>query len=95
MSLKREETFNRHAQQRVLVAERGTTMDGIKVVRLDGKPLKDGETVTTDHSVRTFTVQVRSMGTVSVDSIKDLIERRHEVVSIEEGDLTLYVRGAR
>lgn len=38
-----------------------------------------------------FTVVVRSMGRVSPDTIKNLIQQRHEVVKIEETDSTLYV----
>jgi hypothetical protein len=50
------------------------------------KPIRDGQTVLIDHTIRTFVVQVRSTTQVGVDTIKDLIEKKHEVVSIEMTD---------
>jgi len=58
---------------------------------VNGLPIGNGMTVTLDHSVQVFTVAVRSMGRVGTDTIKNLIEKRHEVVRIEEIDNTAYV----
>jgi hypothetical protein len=48
---------------------------------------KNGETVQVDHSIKTFVVRVRSMTNVGPDTIKNLIEKKFEVVSCEETDL--------
>lgn len=45
-----------------------------------------------DHSVTSFVVAVRSINTVGPDSIKNLIEKKFEVISIEETDLVHMVR---
>jgi len=65
-----------------------------QIVEVNGKKIGDGETVTLDHSVQTFIVKVRSLGHVSPNTIKDLIEKRHEVVSIEQTDELTVVRGS-
>lgn len=48
-------------------------------------------TVTVDHTVQTFTVVIRSMGSVHPDTIKDFLQRRYEVVECKETDATTYV----
>lgn len=63
----------------------------MNIREVNGRPVSDGETVTVDHNVQVFTVVVRSMSRVSPDTIKNLIQQRHEVVKIEETDSTLYV----
>ena len=55
-------------------------------------PKRVDQTVTTDHVVQTFTVTVRSMQRRSVSEIKDAIEKRYEVVSIEEMDAVTFVQ---
>ena len=45
---------------------------------------RDGQTVQTDHITTTFAVSVRALRPVSEETIKNLIETRFEVVSIEE-----------
>jgi hypothetical protein len=48
-----------------------------------------GDTVSVDHTVTTFVVTVRASSiSVGCDTIKDLIESRHEVVSIQQIDKT-------
>jgi hypothetical protein len=64
----------------------------MKTIEVNGRPIGNGQTVVVDHSVQSFLVVVRSMGGVSPDTIKNLIERRHEVVRIEPVDAQLYVR---
>lgn len=58
------------------------------------KPISDGQTVLVDHTIRTFTVSVRSMNDVGANTIKDLIEKKFEVVSIEETDCVHMVKGS-
>lgn len=58
---------------------------GPRVVRPDS-------TVTVDHTVQTFVVTVRSMGRVSSETIKNLIEKKYEVCNITEQGSTAYVR---
>ena len=60
-------------------------------VHLQGKVMQDGQTVSLDHSVQKFEVIVRSCSGIGVQSLKDLIQRKYEVVSIEEKDRTDYV----
>jgi len=62
---------------------------------VNGLPISNGMTVTLDHSVQVFTVVVRSMGRVGADTIKNLIEKRHEVVRIEEIDSIRFVHAGR
>ena len=62
------------------------------LVEVNGRTILPGVTVTGDHTVKTFTVTVRSMGVVGPTTIKDLIEKKIEVVSVEEVDATVYVR---
>jgi hypothetical protein len=63
----------------------------MKQVHLYGGNLDNGQCVTVDHCVQTFTVTVRSMSGVSAQQIKDLIQKRHEVTHVEEGEGTQYV----
>ena len=67
----------------------------MQTVEVNGRPIRHGETVVVDHKVQSFVVVVRSMGGVGPDTIKDLIERRHEVVKIERVDEQFFVRAGR
>ena len=60
-------------------------------IRLDGKPLGDGRTVTLDHSVQKFEVLVRSLNGIAPQKVKDLIQKSYEVVSVKEIDRHDYV----
>jgi hypothetical protein len=51
-----------------------------------------GDTVQFDHAVLTFEVSIRTMGRITCEGIKDYLERKHEVVSIEEIDTMHVVR---
>ena len=64
----------------------------MKNVNIGDSPINDGDTVQVDHNVTTFVVTIRSMGSVGVESIKDLIERKFEVVDIKETDQQLMVK---
>lgn len=64
----------------------------MKTIEVNGRPIADGQTVVVDHSVQSFLVVVRSMGGVGVETLKNLIQQRHEVVKIEPVDAQLYVR---
>jgi len=43
----------------------------------------NGQTLTTDHVMTEFRVVVRSLNSVHTETIKNLIEQRHEVVVCE------------
>jgi hypothetical protein len=60
-------------------------------IRLDGRPLVDGETVTLDHSVQKFEIIVRSLNGIAPQKVKDLIQKSYEVVSAKEIDRRDYV----
>jgi hypothetical protein len=51
-----------------------------------------GRTVQVDHTVTTFVVTVRSLSNVGTDSIKNLIEKKFEVVDINIANSKLVVR---
>jgi len=63
----------------------------MNVHNLDGGPIDDGQTCITDHSVQVVTVTLRSMDGVPLDALKNLIEKRWDVVTIEEVYRDLYV----
>ena len=56
-----------------------------------GGPIHEGQTCMVDHTVRRFTVVVRSMNSISADTIKNLIQTKFEVVECEEVNATTYV----
>jgi hypothetical protein len=58
---------------------------------LYGEKLVDGKTVTLDHAVQEFTVVIRSCSGIHPQTLKDLIERKFEVVSIKAGESKEYV----
>lgn len=60
-------------------------------IEVNGRPVRDGETVTVDHSIQTITVKIRSMGVVDTDIVRNLLQQRYEVLSIEKDDVTLFV----
>lgn len=61
-------------------------------VHLDGKKVLDGQTVTLDHSVQSFTVVVRSLAGITPQTVKNLIQKSYEVIAVKENDRTDYVR---
>lgn len=63
----------------------------MKLQRIDGKPIRDGQTVSSDHVVQKFTVTVRSLNMVGTDTIRDLIQKKFEVMDIECTGGTVYV----
>ncbi len=63
-----------------------------RVVLESGKHMQYGDTVQNDHTIKTFEVSVRTMGHITCEGIKDLIQTKHEVVEIEEIDSLRVVR---
>jgi hypothetical protein len=64
------------------------------MIEINGKPIQDGQTVTVDHTVHTFTIQICSMGIVDADVLKRLIQQKYEVIDIAKTDETSYVRAS-
>lgn len=60
--------------------------------KIDGSPILSGETVTTDHVLTTFQVQVRSLRSIGADELKDIIQKRLEVTQIAQTDELVFVR---
>lgn len=61
---------------------------------LDGLPvgsIRPGQTMTVDHSVTVFTVTVRHMGDVTLETIRRLLQTKYEVINVEQTDRTTYV----
>lgn len=52
-------------------------------VHPDGKEISPNTTFTIDNVVDTFTIQIRSLSGVDAETIKRIIQSRHEVVSCE------------
>ena len=53
-------------------------------VHPDGKNVQPHSTFTVDNVVDTFTIQIRSLSGVDAETIKRIIQSRHEVVSCEK-----------
>lgn len=51
-----------------------------KYLHIDGSPAREGICMMPDHYVTTVSVTIRSQFPVSVSTLKDLIQQRHEVV---------------
>lgn len=60
-------------------------------IQSTSRPVADYETCILDHSVQRFTVEIRSMGGVFPDSLKELIQKKYEVLSVEEVNRTLFI----
>lgn len=57
----------------------------MKFLDIKGKPIQDNDnTVIIDNICQKFTVVIRSSAGVSAERIKDLIQQKFEVVSIDE-----------
>ena len=65
-----------------------------KYIYANGQPIPQGHCVVPDHSVQTFTVTIRSLRTLSPETIKNLIEKKFEVLDCEETAGTI-VGGSR
>lgn len=63
-----------------------------RVILESGNHMQYGDTVQTDHTIKTFEVSIRTMGYITCEGIKDYLERKHEVVSIAEIDTMHVVR---
>lgn len=63
-----------------------------RMIELDGKTIHEGQTVTVDHVVQTFTLTVRSCSGVESKTIKDHLQKKWEVVNIERTENVQYVR---
>lgn len=49
----------------------------------NGQPVPIGQRVMVDHSLTTLTLTIRSQGPVSADTVKALLQQRHEVTGIQ------------
>ena len=49
----------------------------------DGKEILPNTTFTVDNVVDTFTIKIRSLSGVNAETIKRIIQDRHEVISCE------------
>lgn len=55
----------------------------MKIAKINGKSVPDGQTVIADHAVTTVEVQVRHLGTLDLDSVKRLLQAKYEVVAVK------------
>lgn len=56
----------------------------MEIVWADGTSVPKGYGIAVDNHVQTFTIQVRTSNGTGPESLKDLIQTKFEVVSIEE-----------
>lgn len=70
-------------------------MTNFRTVSIDGSTIREGDTLSLDHCVQEFKVVVRSSNRIDAETIKNLIEARHEVVVCEQLSSTAYVRKAQ
>ncbi len=66
------------------------TASKLTTVNIGNRPVRNGETVLVDHTVKSFMVTVRSINKVGCEDIKNLIEKKFEVVQIDEAGSTSY-----
>jgi hypothetical protein len=55
-----------------------------KQLRIDGKPLVDGQTVTVDHVVQCFVVEIRSLAGVHCGDVQEQLRKKWECRDIQE-----------
>jgi hypothetical protein len=53
-------------------------------ISVNGKPIVNGKTVSVDSTVTTFTVTIQHMNSVGENDLKDLLQRKYKVLSVEE-----------
>jgi hypothetical protein len=61
-------------------------------IRPDGSPVPPHHCVLPDNYVIKFTVEVRAMSGVSADAIREQLQKRWEVLSVQKTDTTIVVR---
>jgi|TARA_Y100000310_G_scaffold238677_1_gene242176 hypothetical protein len=62
-------------------------------ISITGDPIRDGQTVSVDHTVTEFKVVVRTSSVrIGPETIKDLIQQKFEVVKCEVVDSQHYVK---
>lgn len=59
---------------------------------LDGDPITDQRCVMPDHRVTELTLSIRTLGTLSVERVRELIQREFEVVKVTPTGGTIYVK---
>ena len=52
-------------------------------IKADGSDVPKEQTITVDHFQQVFTVVIRSMSRVHPDTLKDLIQRKYEVLEVD------------
>lgn len=67
-------------------------MSKINYVRQDGTPVPGNACIQVDNITTTFTVTLRSLGSIGVDQLRSLLQTKHEVVQIEHVSSTVVVR---
>lgn len=66
-----------------------------RTVEISGRPIRDGETVIVDHTVKSFHVVLRSLGGVGVQDLIDHIQKKYEVVDLKEVGNVTFVHGTQ
>jgi hypothetical protein len=65
-----------------------------QMVEIHGKDIGNGETCSADHIIQNFTLTIRTLNGVSVDTVKNLIETKYEVIDIQQNRAVVFVRGS-
>lgn len=67
----------------------------VQVLYSDGSPVPRGYCVMPDHYVTTVQVTIRSLTPVAVESLRDLIQQRHEVIGLSTTEEVCIVRNRK
>lgn len=59
-------------------------------VHPDGEEISPGTTFTVDNVVDTFTIQVRSLSGVNAETVKRIIQSKHEVISCKNTERKIF-----
>ncbi len=73
----------------LLIKEHGPIVETQEV---NGEHVANGQTIMVLQQVNTFTVRVNSINTVAASTIKDLIEKKFEVLSCDHDSRTLITK---
>ena len=57
---------------------------------IDGSIPDNGQTIQVDHSVVEFKIVIRHLGSATNSSIKELLQRKFEVLEVSQVDSTAY-----
>jgi len=64
-------------------------------IEINGRHIRDGQTLIVDSVEQTFVVKVRSLSHIHPDTIKRIVQSKYEVLSVENTDTVSVVHAMR